>query len=100
MWDSLIALIPAFTFGYPFVMAWYWMTGGVLYRLVRERHEPPPGEPPPLSSYPPVSILVPCHNEGDNAREVFAALDAVDYPDFEIDRHQRRLARQHGRDPR
>ena len=30
MWDSLIAIIPAFTFGYPFVMAWYWMTGGVL----------------------------------------------------------------------
>src|SRR6187399_2975826 len=84
MWDWLIFLIPAFTFGYPFVMAWYWMTGGVLYGLVRERHEPPPGEPPPLSSYPPVSILVPCHNEGDNAREVFAALDAVDYPDFEI----------------
>ena len=27
---------------------------------------------------------MPCHNEGDNAREVFAALDAVDYPDFEI----------------
>ena len=84
MWDHLIALIPAFTFGYPFVMAWYWMTGGVLYGLVRERHEPPPGEPPPLSSYPPVSILVPCYNEGDNAREVFAALDAVDYPEFEI----------------
>jgi len=84
MWDWLIFVIPAFTFGYPFVMAWYWMTGGVLYGLVRERHEPPPGEPPPLSSYPPVSILVPCHNEGDNAREVFAALDAVDYPDFEI----------------
>ena len=75
---------PRFTFGYPFVMAWYWMTGGVLYGLVRERHEPRPGEPPPLASYPPVSILVPCHNEGDNAREVFAALDAVDYPDFEI----------------
>lgn len=84
MWDYIVSIIPAFTFGYPFVMAWYWMTGGVLYGLVRERHEPRPGDPPPLSSYPPVSILVPCHNEGDNAREVFAALDAVDYPEFEI----------------
>ena len=84
MWDSSIGSCPGFTFGYPFVMAWYWMTGRLLYGLVRERHEPQPGEPPPLSSYPPVSILVPCHNEGDNVREVFAALDAVDYPDFEI----------------
>ena len=65
-------------------MAWYWMTGGLLYRFIRGRHEPRPGEPPPLASYPPVSILVPCHNEGDNVREVFAALDAVDYPDFEM----------------
>jgi biofilm PGA synthesis N-glycosyltransferase PgaC len=51
---------------------------------VRGWHEPHPGEPPALESYPPVSILVPCHNEGQNAREVFAALDAVDYPDFEM----------------
>ena len=84
MWDFLVPSIPGFTFGYPFVMAWYWMTGGVLHRLVRGWHEPRPGEPPPLASYPPVSILVPCHNEGENVREVFAALDAVDYPDFEM----------------
>src|SRR3954462_8093221 len=84
MWDFLILAIPAFTFGYPFVMAWYWMTGGVLYGLVRERHEALPGQPPPLSGYPPVSILVPWHNEGDNGREVFAALDGIDYPDYEV----------------
>ena len=84
MWDFLVSMVPGFTFGYPFVMAWYWMTGGILHRLVRGLHEPSPDEPPPLASYPPVSILVPCHNEGENVREVFAALDAVDYPDFEV----------------
>jgi biofilm PGA synthesis N-glycosyltransferase PgaC len=84
MWDLLVPMVSGFTFGYPFVMAWYWMTGGVLHRLIRGWNEPRPGEPPPLASYPPVSILVPCHNEGENVREVFAALDAVDYPDFEM----------------
>ena len=84
MWDLFVSMVPGFTFGYPFVMAWYWMTGGILHRLVRGWHEPRPGDPPPLESYPPVSILVPCHNEGENVREVFAALDAVDYPDFEM----------------
>jgi len=84
MWNLVLAMVPGFTFGYPFVMAWYWMTGGALHRLVRGWGEPLPGQPPALASYPPVSILVPCHNEGENVREVFAALDALDYPDFEM----------------
>jgi Hypothetical glycosyl hydrolase family 13 len=48
----------------PFVMAWYWMSGGLLYRLIRGRHEPLYDAPSVLPEYPPVSILVPCHNEG------------------------------------
>ena len=52
MWDLLVSMVPGFTFGYPFAMAWYWMTGGILHRLVRGRHEPRPGEPPVLESYP------------------------------------------------
>ena len=84
MWDLFGSALTGFTIGYPFVMAWYWMSGGILHRIIRGRHEPLPSEPPRLTSYPPVSILVPCHNEGSNVREVFAALDAVDYPDFEM----------------
>ncbi len=84
MRELFASMVPGFAFGYPFVMAWYWMTGGILHRVVRGWREPRPGESPALESYPPVSILVPCHNEGENVREVFAALDAVDYPDFEM----------------
>ena len=84
MWDLFGSALTGFTIGYPFVMAWYWISGGILHRIIRGRHEPLPGEPPRLASYPPVSILVPCHNEGSNIREVIAALDAVDYPDFEM----------------
>ncbi len=78
------AALAVFCFGYPFVMAWYWMAGGLLFRLMRERHEPLPENPPLLSAYPLVSILLPCHNEQDQAEETFAALAALDYPNWEV----------------
>lgn len=81
---NLYDAIAAFSFGYPFVMAFYWMTGAILYYALRGRHEPRPDEPPTLASYPPVSIMVPCHNEGEQIDETFAALARIDYPDFEI----------------
>jgi biofilm PGA synthesis N-glycosyltransferase PgaC len=81
---SLNEVIAAFCFGYPFVMAFYWMAGGVLYRWLRERHEPPPDAPPRLESYPGVSVLVPCHNEARQLSETFGALMNLQYPNFEI----------------
>lgn len=77
-------LLAAFCFGYPFVMAWYWMAGGLLFRWFRERHEPLPDHPPELGDYPFVSILVPCHNEEKQADETFSALARIDYPNLEI----------------
>jgi biofilm PGA synthesis N-glycosyltransferase PgaC len=82
--NELVRAIQSFCFGYPFIMAWYWMAGGILYRWLKERHQPPPGDPPQLSSYPPVSVLVPCHNEAANAAEVFTALSALHYPNYEV----------------
>jgi len=81
---SLLAAIPVFYFGYPFVAAWYWMAGGILFSRMRERMLPPLDRPPDLEHWPPISILVPCHNEVANAEETFAAANAVDYPDFEV----------------
>jgi len=83
-WRAFFDGLAMFCFGYPFVMAWYWMTGGVLYRLLRERHEPPPESPPPLAEYPGVSLLVPCFNEEEQAEETFGVLAELDYPNFEI----------------
>ena len=71
-------------FGYPFAMSWYWMVGGLLHHLMRERHEPSHDAPPRLASYPGVSILVPCYNEEACAEETFAALESIDYPDYEV----------------
>ena len=82
--EPILLFIPQLCFGYPFVMAWYWMAGGLAYYFYHERWLPPPDKPPPLAVWPPISILVPCYNESDNAEETLRAAANVDYPDFEI----------------
>jgi biofilm PGA synthesis N-glycosyltransferase PgaC len=80
----LAIAMPMFCFGYPFVMAWYWMAGGVLFWVTRERMMAPQNRPEPIEHWPPISILVPCYNEADNAEETLSTAVAVDYPDFEV----------------
>src|SRR5947207_14521838 len=82
--DFLVIAIPQFCFGYPFIMSWYWMAGGGLFYLTRERSMAPQDRPPPIEHWPPISILVPCYNEAENAEETLSVAAASDYPDFEI----------------
>lgn len=82
--ETLRLAIPQFCFGYPFVMAWYWMAGGLFYYMTHERHLPPQSQPPEIARWPAISIIVPCYNEMANAEETLATAAAVDYPDFEI----------------
>ena len=56
--EFLAKLIPLFCFAYPFVMAWYWMAGGIFYYFWRERGSNMPYDPPMLDHWPPISILV------------------------------------------
>lgn len=75
----------AFAFYYPLFMAYLWMAGGVYYYFRWERHRGPGrGEPPTLSHYPPVSVIVPCHNEGQQLEETITQLLALEYPNYEI----------------
>ena len=78
--DWLLVGIGGFCFGYPFVLSWYWMAGGLLFYFTRERHTAPTHRPPLIAHPPPISILVPCYNEGDNAEETLATAAAADYP--------------------
>lgn len=77
-------LLFEFSFYYPLFMSYLWMCGGLFYYFHYERRDPPPDQPPPLHDYPPVSVLVPCHNEANCIAETVAALRNMDYPDFEI----------------
>ena len=72
-----------FALYYPLFMAYLWMTGALIYYVHWEKkHEKLfIDESKPL---PPVSFLVPCHNEGENARETIEHLLEQNYPDFEI----------------
>ncbi|MFZ4285939.1 poly-beta-1,6-N-acetyl-D-glucosamine synthase [Variovorax sp. HJSM1_2] len=82
--DSVIGMVFDFTFYYPLFMAYLWMCGGLYYYFHYERHDPPFDRPAALPVYPPVSILVPCHNEEESIQDTVAALRAIDYPEYEI----------------
>jgi biofilm PGA synthesis N-glycosyltransferase PgaC len=61
------------------------MTGAVYYFFYREHSDHrAPDDPPPMSETPPVSYVVPCHNEGENVVETIQSLLEQDYPEFEI----------------
>lgn len=83
--EGTITTLLDFTFYYPLFMSYVWATGALYYFFYREQSDHRrPEDPPPLTSTPPVSFLVPCHNEGDNAEESIRSILNQDYPDFEI----------------
>jgi biofilm PGA synthesis N-glycosyltransferase PgaC len=74
-----------FSFMYPLIMSIVWITGAAYYYVYRERRDHrKPDDPPELSEIPPVTFIVPCHNEGINVRETIQSLASQDYPEFEI----------------
>lgn len=83
-WELLSKIIANFCFGYPFVIAWYWMSGALLYYFIREMHEPTQDNPPELPYYPFVSILLPCYNEEEQLDETLAVLMEMHYPNYEV----------------
>lgn len=75
----------AFSFYYPLFMAYVWMAGALFYYFHYERQgKRSIADPPPLSAYPLVTIVVPCHNEGPNAEETIEHCLATRYPNFEV----------------
>lgn len=73
-----------FAFYYPVLMSCFWMVGGLYYYYRREAGKPDWRNPPRLPRHPPVSILVPCHNEGETVDETMAALALQEYPHYEV----------------
>jgi poly-beta-1,6-N-acetyl-D-glucosamine synthase len=84
-WQHLDEFISRFVFYYPLLMAYVWMIGGVIYFIRWElKIKDVAKEPPKLSEYPQVSILIPCYNEGENVRETIEYLLQQNYPHYEI----------------
>lgn len=82
--SGVLNLLFGFCFYYPLFMSYLWMCGGLYYYFHYERGDPDFDHPAPLPAYPGVSVLVPCHNEAACIHETVAALQAIDYPEFEI----------------
>jgi biofilm PGA synthesis N-glycosyltransferase PgaC len=80
----LRTLLLGYSFYYPLTMSFVWIFGGIYYFLRLERKAPRYTNPPKLDLWPKATLVVPCHNEGENVRETLAALNDQDYPDFEI----------------
>jgi poly-beta-1,6-N-acetyl-D-glucosamine synthase len=74
----------AFVFWYPLLMSFAWMVGAALSWWRDERTEPSWQRPRALPGSPPVSVLVPCFNEEENAEETLTHALALDYPEFEV----------------
>lgn len=63
-------------------MSIVWMVGGLVYAWRRERHQT--FQAPELPETPLVSILIPCHNEGDVLEDTLQRMLNLDYPAYEI----------------
>ena len=79
-----LEFVVAYVFWYPLVMSLAWMAGAAVFWWQRERPEPSWDEPPALPEAPPVSVLIPCFNEEENAEETITHALALDYPEFEV----------------
>lgn len=80
VWQGLLG----FVFYYPLFMSYLWMLGAWAFYLRFERLVPVYTEPKTIPGTPPISILIPCFNEGDNAEETLSHALAMQYPDFEV----------------
>ncbi len=82
--ERVMHFIFDFTFFYPLVMAYLWMLGAIIYYYRWEKNSGGEENAPRLKEYPPVSILIPCHNEADCIEETIDYLKQLNYPDYEI----------------
>lgn len=82
---TLGAILFGFAFYYPLFMAYYWMIGGIYYFFHYEKKEGGVDAPPPLPRTPPVTFLVPCHNDENIIAETLEyILLKQNYPEFEV----------------
>ncbi|WP_024557842.1 poly-beta-1,6-N-acetyl-D-glucosamine synthase [Franconibacter pulveris 1160] len=75
-----------FVFFWPLFMSALWITGGLYFWFYRERKWKwgDDAPPPELPGNPLISILIPCYNEGLNARETVEAALAQRYANTEV----------------
>lgn len=74
-----LALLSDFIFLYPLLMSVVWTMGGLIFYWRWEKKDPPS-----LSSYPFISVIVPAHNEEKVIEKVVHNLRDLNYPKYEV----------------
>jgi len=82
VWQVLLSYI----FFYPLFMSTLWMIGAIFFYFKNEKPYLKEIIPPLRANetWPGVSILIPCYNEGQNAIETITYALNVQYPEFEV----------------
>lgn len=82
MMTAFFDFLAKYIFYYPILMSVVWMIGGICFYWRRERNMPM--QPPELTSYPLVSMLIPARNEERDIKETTEAILQSDYPNLEV----------------
>ncbi len=82
VWQIMLSYI----FFYPLFMSTLWMIGAIFFYFKNEKPYLKEIIPPLRANetWPGVSILIPCYNEGQNAIETITYALNVQYPEFEV----------------
>ena len=82
VWQIMLSYI----FFYPLFMSTLWMIGAIFFYFKNEKPYLKEIIPPLQANetWPGVSILIPCYNEGENAIETITCALNVQYPEFEV----------------
>ena len=78
--DSWLRLLLAFVALWPVCTAAMWVAGGLVFRILDERH----AAEEPAGGWPGVTVLIPAYNEEAVIATSVAAAIAVDYPELEV----------------
>ncbi|GHB08788.1 poly-beta-1,6-N-acetyl-D-glucosamine synthase [Modicisalibacter luteus] len=81
---SAMELLALFTIGYPSLMATVWICGGIYYYFHWERKQTERPASAGDPNAPRVTVLVPCHNEGQNIDETIGHLFRQNYLNLEV----------------
>jgi biofilm PGA synthesis N-glycosyltransferase PgaC len=80
----MMNVLLAYAFYYPLAFSILWIFGGVYFFFRIELRSRGHNHPPHLDHWPRATLVIPCHNEGENVRETLAFAAGQDYPDLEI----------------
>jgi poly-beta-1,6-N-acetyl-D-glucosamine synthase len=81
---DITGFMTGFSFYYPLFMAYVWMIGAINFYFRFERTTAPLKLPPSEPFLEPVSVIIPMHNESENAEETIRYALEMDYPEFEV----------------